>query len=846
MRALVLLLLPILCFAHESDEEALALRRIADFWQEGEYQIAKSQIEDYLKEFPESPYSDTFAAALGDLYLREKNYTQSIGFYSSIHSKEWVDRVFLNRMQSLYHLEWYATLADECEDFLARETETSHRLEATYYLAISLYQQCLNATKNPEQLEKLALRAKPHFTSLLESELSGEVSEAFAHLCCILKDFPRASELYAQLAEKNKEDWEDLLFQSAILQAEYDKEKASQTFSEIAKYGSKRAQEATFNRLVLHFELGHHDQLVDSKETLFSQIPLDKASDVHLFLGRSYLALKKFEQAIQEFTAYLDLEPSLDMKRTALIHLLEASRQASDLSSYEKAICLLTKDFSEDPELPKALFGRAMMLKKEGQWDGAKESLNQLLQNYPQSPQISLAAFEMTHLLHQTQDWANCRSRAHFFISQFPTHELAPFVWKYFASSSAHLAAQEELGHVDIKWQLTEDLEHLLAHPDYLTIAECNDWKFLLSKTYYELGQSDRAVFHLESLLNSSFAQEGNARLLMALLKRSHSTELFCQLAEEALALQADLIPPAQVHTSLYNTYLEQSLTEPIIVKKAADHLFTAFTLNGMLQEDNLLWLADYYFQTAEDESMAADRAITILEKCPKSSSSLYKLAKLYSLQNRTEEQIAILEPYRSELTPETQLLLAEAYAKKNQTEKAIELFDAILGASSTIRHPIAASACLQGIRLKQTLGQPAANTAIVLKNLIIQRNFLNEPIHLEGALDYIDLQAGNNLQKRLDLLEKTKSDFESSDDLLAKDYQEARKQFPQKEEIYQDYISFFEADICLCKASFTSEPDEQKQLQAKAKALLLQIKAPPLASRIRDRLDGLTIDEKS
>src|SRR3989338_1376902 len=82
MRALWLLVL-ITPFLHsvETEEEGLFLRRIADFWQEGEYQIAKSQMEEFIVEYPESPFSDALCAALGDLFLREKNFSTALNYY---------------------------------------------------------------------------------------------------------------------------------------------------------------------------------------------------------------------------------------------------------------------------------------------------------------------------------------------------------------------------------------------------------------------------------------------------------------------------------------------------------------------------------------------------------------------------------------------------------------------------------------------------------------------------------------------------------------------------------------------------------------------------------------------
>ncbi len=102
----------------KTEEEALFLRRIADFWQEGEYRIVKSEIEDFLKQFPNSSFAEYLHATLGDLHLRDKDFKAALMQYSRITDPEIADTVLLSRMQSLLELQWFATLADECEDLL--------------------------------------------------------------------------------------------------------------------------------------------------------------------------------------------------------------------------------------------------------------------------------------------------------------------------------------------------------------------------------------------------------------------------------------------------------------------------------------------------------------------------------------------------------------------------------------------------------------------------------------------------------------------------------------------------------------------------------------------------------
>ena len=126
-----------------TEEEGLFLRRIADFWQEGEWTIAKNQMEEFLASYPESSFADPIRICLGDLFFRAKNYTEALQSYSSLSSPEFTEKTILNRLQCLYCLEWYATLTDECETYLTKLIDSETHQKITYFLALSLYQQCL-------------------------------------------------------------------------------------------------------------------------------------------------------------------------------------------------------------------------------------------------------------------------------------------------------------------------------------------------------------------------------------------------------------------------------------------------------------------------------------------------------------------------------------------------------------------------------------------------------------------------------------------------------------------------------------------------------------------------------
>ncbi|PIS03287.1 MAG: hypothetical protein COT85_00995 [Chlamydiae bacterium CG10_big_fil_rev_8_21_14_0_10_42_34] len=850
---ILLLLCPLLCAA-DNEEEALFLRRIADFWQEGEYQIAKSQMEEFIIDYPESPYSDALCAALGDLFLREKNFTSALDYYSKVQTPEFFRRVFLNRMKCLYEMQWHATLADECESYLEDEAN----LHVTYFLAIALYQQCLNAPKDSEQLSALAQRAKPHFETLSQSELSNEIAQGYAHICYLLKDYERASKIYLDVAEKDPTAEEEMLFQVALIQSEFDKNLAMQTFDKIAKLKQTKSKEAAYNRLVLAYDLGLFEELTD--ENLLNDVPEDRMAAARLFLGRSLVNLKKYDKAISELKAVVVNAPISETLHAALLSLLDASYQASDLASLDQAIAKLSATYPKDPELPKAYFSRAQILKKDQDIASAKEQLENLLAQFPEFDQKPQVIFELTHLDYKAKEWASCHKRAADYLAEFSNHELAPFAWRYYISSSVELAEQNP----QLKEQLIADLKTFLTLP--LAESEKTEWEIILAKSFFEMEKYDEAYTLAESI------DAPNAKLLLALCFRDgyKDTQNFCEIAEKALSDGANLIDPGQIHASLFNGYLELS-----DLQNAAEHLYAAFQAKADIKRDNLLWLADLYLNRLEEETTnfsLAHRTALILDKCKLASSSnedlavqtpndetaleaplatckaalhdeavVCKLAKVYSILGRTDDEITILEalPDRG---IEAELLLAESYARKGIVEKATEMFENIVTSSATVRNRVSASASLQGARLKLASENPdLTKIAAQLKTLVVQKNFEGEPLYLEAALDYVDVQAKNDAKKRVSLLEKTKLDFVRRDDLLSKDYHEARARWPQKDKIYQGYLQLIDAEILAAKARL--EDLNEKDLRAKSKALLLHIANEQTATALLERARMLLIN---
>lgn len=853
----------------EDDEEALFLRRIADFWQEGEYQIVKTQIEDFLLIYPNSSFAQTLYATLGDLYLREKNYKSALLSYSKISDQDPLkQRVFLNRMQCLLELQWFATLAEECELLLNEGAlDRENRTSVTYLLSVALYQQCLNAPPNSEELAFLIERAHPYFKFLMESEFCSEIGPAFAHICCLEKNYAAASDIYLKLSQMHDNN-EEMYFQAALLQAKADRPKAIEMFREIETRNHLRSPDAVYNRMVLMAETESYEQLVLEKDDLLTQLSPERKEAARFLIGHAYLKLKLYGEAIEELSLYTKKRNEIsESHRIALADLIEASYELEDESLLHKTVDRLCELFPHDQQVPKGILAYALLLKKSQRYPEAKENLQQLLTtNFLEERER--ATFELSHIEFLEQNWEECRTLSLSFLKQFRNPQYSPLIWRFLATSSFHLSLDPEL-----KEQFIADIEELLAQKDLLVEEELNEWRYHLAKTYIHCKhfEESKKLIDKHLLENPASPYYADAHLLLALCYRDGRGDHaeFYKQASKALQLGSELYEKGALHIALFNASLELKNYD-----LAADHLYLASQTKN-LETEHLLWLADFFYEkvqhhkTEENIHKCIDVFEKFLAKCNVQihdlsesmlpfETVLIRLAELCTFSEQTDKARNLLESIKRqrdshpewawEHEDKVDLLLGENYARMNRKEEALHLFESIQKRCRSIRNHVTASATLQSARLqislwkKQKRGSPV-KILTELKNLVLQKTLSNEPIHLEAAFEYIDLQVAlenNSLEKRLALSKKIKEDFEEGQDLLTRDYQQSRKTFPRQDRIYTNYINMLEAEILICRALLAVEKEEASLLKAEARKILKQIlkdaETPFLVKRVKQR----------
>lgn len=213
-------------FNPQTQEEALFLRRIAEFWQDEEFEIAKYQIENYMIEHPKSHMIDSLFAILGNIHMNEKNYSKAVSAFENIKDEDVKDKIGVNLLSSLYHLKWHSRLIDECNYYVTR-VDGELKDKITYLRAISLYNKSLDL-EDQNEINELIAKSRDDFEALLDTKFENQAREYLSQIHKALNDFEKASECYMQLSVSDPTKKDEYLFSAAILQAHFDKEKALQ------------------------------------------------------------------------------------------------------------------------------------------------------------------------------------------------------------------------------------------------------------------------------------------------------------------------------------------------------------------------------------------------------------------------------------------------------------------------------------------------------------------------------------------------------------------------------------------------------------------------------------------
>lgn len=837
------------CPSPDNEEEAFFLRRIAEFWEEGEFQIVKMQVEEFLQKNIEksNAFNEFLYALLGNLYLNEKKYQEALALYSKVKTAEIKDKIHSNYLECLYQLKDFSTLIEESKKLLASEHKTDR---TTYLLATALFH------------KKEYKEAKAYFENLIGTEFENEALEYLASTNVCLKNFKTSADMYLSLAEKFKNREEEFLFQSALLQSKYDKETSISSFNTIWKMQKERAYEALYNKLLLLLEREKYKEIRDvTKEPLDYQ----KAAFVYLFVGKACACMNEWQQAHKNLDKFLSLKPDKPEEiKLALLTLLEYAKKTKNRELFNAYLEKFELCFQKDESRAGLLFERALLQEKLKLFDLVKEDFNRIEKEFPSFANRDIFLFEKARLFYVMKEWDNCHSGFELFVQTCQDNRLIGSAWHYLINCSI----KKKNLH-----QLITDINNFLKVESLSSEEEKAQYLLLLAQTKFNLKKFEETLIDLQTFIQKypKHNQLAEAMVLMAFCYKNQSKDVqkFLHYSKEALKVKPQMLKNAAILASLANAFSEFAKNDEEFLSYASDYLFKTSDAST----DILLWVSDYYYNKVKDYlnkswqnkvtdnkeiATFSERAINLKEKSIKRldkdisilEPQILKLARLYGFSENHKEEISWLEKLdllyqkfpksKWEHAEEAAFNLALVFEKTKDFLKAYLGFSAFIEKQNknSALYPIA---MLHKTRLSlslitipnRNLKNPAlVNNLIQLKNLLIQKKLETEPVHLEAALDYIDLQcelekAENRSNKRLFLLNRIRDAFNSKEGIVSEEYHKAREQNPEKNKIFEAYMQLINAEIAIVKAN-------------KEEAEKLISIVPPATAYLQNRLEKI------
>ena len=887
-------------FAEEfSAQEAILLKRITEYWKEGDIEVAKSQITSYLSKFPTSIASDSLYAMLGDIFLKEKKFDLALEQYKKVRNEDIQTRIGFNKAICLYEQKQNDELIHLVTKTLAYPVQIKESDTLQFFLAESFFRK---ATAEDSQEKKLALLTESlsHYKSLLESKYSEQALLPAAEISELIGRKQDACHFYEMILQTNPQDVESILYKIATLQEEKNPIAAIETFGKVYRLRGTKAPDAAMRQLQTLFQHQKFTDLIIKQEEALVHINTENLPLAHYWIGLSLLSLQDFTQAKEHLmSSLMATDLILADQKILITSLITCARATKDAALLQNMIRKWEEINADDLDLAEAYLIQHHTLVNTNP-AGACRALEKLIEKFPEHKEKESVLFHLGVLQYNLKSWPKAAVTFASLVQEFPSSQFNNLSWRMHINCLIEdcKSANPETAFVK-KIALGSQLKNVLTIGKALNKEEKTQYHFVYCQILAQTNQAEEALTQLADYIdnNPEAKNLGRAYIMMAELYSKSEDEpiLFISCAEKALLTEQELPDLPSIHLRLYNGYLKlanaaDEKEKTYLISQAANHLYYAYLNGSPVHKTNLNWLSDYFFQQAKESSssLLLEQGITLLEHVLKiqsyppsaklqessisSETEMLKLAELLGLQSKANEQIDVLEAliYQQKNYPnlawkfqrQSLLELARAYAHTNNPQDALDTYNHLIESSVLSPSYIANIAVIEKSQLRYALlsqshieeDNPELLSLLdALKDLEIKKRLHSEPTHLEAALTYIQcktshLHPDKQREKSLHLLQMARQNFSSNENLSAKEYLESCSIYPEKAIIHESYMKFIDASICRKKAEIamgTKNKYEAHRLLKQARQSLYELAENPclpsnLLTRVRSDMESM------
>ncbi|MBM3207565.1 MAG: hypothetical protein FJZ57_03040 [Chlamydiae bacterium] len=839
-------------------QQSFMLKRIAEYWKEGDSSLAKSQILSFLSKYPESSALDNLYAMLGDIYIQEKDYESANVYYEKINSDEVASKTVFNKIICLFELQKTDEVITQITKTIANPTQIQDTETLKFLLAESLQKKALSYV-SIEDKEHVLLEALPLYEGLIHGKYGEHSLLPAAQIAEKLNKYPDACTYYTMYLRQNPDQNEAVLLKIALLQESFKPKEAVKTYSNLYKLRGPYSSKAAFNQLKILYKEQNYKDLLFYQEQAIEHLSGKELLMAHYWIGKSLLHLEDFNQSKKHLLIALsNSELSNVDQKVILSNLITCAGKTRDSSLLNSLIEKWEKIDSLDPSLADAYLLKFQILNIIDK-KGACEALEKIVTLFPSFQDREPVLFNLASLQYKMEQWEASAHTLSNLLIEFPQSKFSNMSYRMKLNcliEDVNTTAQESKRLK--KTTLVEFLQESLLNKKAFSSSELNNYHYIYCKTLFEIDRTEDAIYEIQNFIEKNVDQDSLAKayLLMANFygRNDEDIPLFITAAEKALSFEQEIEDKNTLHSKLFNAYLisaENSTGDQKdeLIDKAALHLFSSFECGSKLKKNNAYWLSNHFYGKIEkqqympslDGHHLIEKTIALIENIldinhyPPSSNikneailnevEMLKLSDLLGRLNKKTEKLDVLEVlvYQQKKYPNIEwkyprkalLELAATYSDIGLVNDAIDTYDHLITSSEFASSYIANVAIIEKCRLKYKIldatdfdNEAPEFLSILddLKSLEIRKKIYSEPTHLEAGLTYIDLKTAHmhkdkKVEKELHLLEILKNNFSNSDDPAITEYLSPNNLYPEKKEVYKNYLKYIDSLIYLKKA---------------------------------------------
>jgi outer membrane protein assembly factor BamD (BamD/ComL family) len=857
-----------------SAQEAFLLKRINEYWKEGDIPTTKSQIINFLKKYPESDAKEALHQVLGDLYLKEKNFSLALEQYASITNEEILKTLQYHRAICLYETQQLDTLIDHVSRILASPIPSKEAETLELFLADALMKKGLEHgdTKNQLSLFKSSLAHYKHLTKGKNAKYALMPAAELSEKLGLLAD---ACDLYKEILEIQPENREEILYKIAMLQKSFKPKEAIKTLEQIYKLRGEKASDAAILQMQILFQEQKFKELLLVQDESLKHINQDNLSMANYWIGKSLFYLQDFILAKQHLMkAYDSLSLSPQDKKNIIKPLIICAGKNKDADLLSSLIRDWEQINPKDEEIAEAYQLQYQMLSSSDP-SAAACALEKLLEKFPHHKNRETILYNLANLNFKEQKWSKASSLLRILLTDFPNGQFTIQSERQLINCTIEDVKEASIETEKIKKEhAAVQIAHILKTKKALSSTERCHLHFLRCQLLTDIQSHEEALDELQEFIDTYPKSEhlSKAFLLMAktVCRSEDDGKLFITYAEKALNFPQNEDDAAALHSQLYNAYLLQAESasqeeKSYLLSQAANNLYCAYQNNHKIKKENLLWLANFFYEHSFLEAdkkrivtSHAEKALQIFENILDikhypphliiNKNTMYKepeivkLADLLDALGKHDEKIDVLEalsylqkneidlPWK--MQRKTLLDLARAYKTSGKASESLEKYDELIQSSTFELSFLSSQAKLERSQLKYELLKTSSmekredmqKILDELKDLEMNKKLCSEPLHLEAALSYVEYKSSltpqeHRNEKALHLLQLLRENFSSELDPHVTEYLSLSAKYPDKAKIYEQYMSYVDYLIVKTKADLA----EQKNQAGEAKILHFQ-----------------------